>query len=66
MEHVLGVQIVEPGCKVVRIKPFLGDLEWVEGTFPTPYGVINISHKKMPDGSINTKINAPKQVKIIK
>ena len=65
-EHVLGVQIVEPGCKVVRINPFLGDLDWVEGTFPTPYGAIKISHKKLPNGKIDTKIDAPKQVKIIR
>ena len=45
-EYVLGVQVVEPGCRVVRITPHLGDLEWVEGTFPTPYGVITIRHEK--------------------
>lgn len=27
-------------AKVVRVEPHLGDLEWVEGTVPTPYGVI--------------------------
>ena len=66
MAHVLGVQIVEPGCKALKIKPFLGDLQWVEGTFPTPYGVVKISHKKRPDGSIETRVDAPKQVKILK
>ena len=66
MEHVLGVEIVEPGCKVIKIKPFLGDLQWVEGTYPTPYGAIKIRHEKLPNGSINTQVNAPKQVKIIK
>jgi hypothetical protein len=65
LEHVLGVQIVEPGCKVVKISPFLGDLQWVEGTYPTPYGAIKISHKKLPNGKIETKVDAPKQVKVI-
>lgn len=65
-EHVLGVKVIEPGCKVVRIKPNLGDLEWVEGTFPTPYGVIEISHKKGLDGKIISTINAPKEIKLIK
>ncbi|MDR1886536.1 MAG: alpha-L-rhamnosidase [Prevotellaceae bacterium] len=65
-EHVLGVKVVEPGCKVLKIEPHLGDLEWVEGTFPTPQGVVHISHKKSPDGKTITKVKAPKGVKIIK
>ena len=58
-EYVLGVQIVEPGAKVVRIVPHLGDLEWAEGTFPTPNGIIKIHHKKQKDGTIYSHIEAP-------
>jgi len=65
-EYVLGVQVVEPGCKVIKIEPHLGDLQWVEGTFPTPFGVVKIRHDKMPDGQIKSKIDAPKGVKIDK
>ena len=65
-EYVLGVQVVEPGCKVIKIEPHLGDLQWVEGTFPTPFGVVEIRHDKMPDGRIKSKIDAPRGVKIIK
>jgi hypothetical protein len=65
-EQVLGVQIVEPGCKVLKIIPHLGDLEWVEGSFPTPYGVVQIKHIKQSDGKIKTTVNAPKGVKILK
>jgi hypothetical protein len=65
LEHVLGVQIVEPGCKTVRVVPFLGDLQWVEGTYPTPYGAIKISHKKLPNGKVDTKVEAPKGVRVI-
>jgi hypothetical protein len=64
-EHVLGVQVVEPGCKVIRIQPNLGDLQWVEGTFPTPYGVITIRHEKQSDGKIKSSINAPDEIKLI-
>lgn len=64
-EYVLGVQVVEPGCKVVRIKPNLGDLQWVEGTFPTPYGLITIRHEKQSGGSIKSSINAPDEIKIV-
>ena len=65
-EYVLGVQVVEPGCKVVRIKPNLGNLQWVEGTFPTPHGIIKIRHDKQPDGSVKSSINAPDEVKILR
>ncbi|MDR1456232.1 MAG: alpha-L-rhamnosidase, partial [Tannerella sp.] len=64
-EHVLGVKVVVPGCKVLKIEPCLGDLEWVEGTFPTPQGVVSISHRKGPDGKVKTAVKAPKGVKII-
>jgi hypothetical protein len=65
-EHVLGVQVVEPGCKVLKIEPHLGNLEWVEGTFPTPQGVVSIKHKKDANGKITSDIKAPNGVKIIK
>lgn len=64
-EHVLGVKIVEPGCKVLKIEPNLGDLEWVEGTFPTPHGVVKIKHTKQKNGKIISKIDAPRGVKIV-
>lgn len=65
-EYVLGVQVVEPGCKVVRVKPNLGDLQWVEGTFPTPHGVLKIRHEKQADGTVKSSIEAPSEVKVIK
>ena len=64
-EHVLGVQVVEPGCRVVRITPHLGDLEWVEGTFPTPYGQIVIRHEKGADAKVRSRIDAPSEVKVL-
>ncbi len=65
-EHVLGVTIVEPGCRVVRIEPHLADLKWAEGTFPTPMGVIKIRHEKRPDGTVRSDIQAPAGVKIVR
>lgn len=63
-EYVLGVEVVEPGCRVLRIVPHLADLEWVEGTFPTPKGIVKIRHEKQPDGSISSKIDAPEGIVI--
>jgi alpha-L-rhamnosidase len=65
-EHVLGVQVVEAGCKKIRITPHLGDLTMVEGTFPTPFGVVSIKHQKLPNGKIKSDIKAPKGVKVLK
>lgn len=65
-EEVLGVKVVAPGCQVVCIQPHLGDLEWAEGTFPTPYGEISIRHERRSDGTIKSVINAPKGVKILR
>jgi alpha-L-rhamnosidase len=65
-ENVLGVKVMEPGCKVLKIEPHLGDLLWVEGSFPTPFGVVKIRHDKMANGQIKSKIEAPKGVKVIK
>ena len=64
-QHVLGVEIVEPGYKVVRINPNLGNLEWVEGAVPTPYGDIQISHRKDADGKVVSKVDAPSGVTVI-
>lgn len=63
-EYVLGVEVLEPGCRVLRIVSHLADLEWVEGTFPTPKGIVKIRHEKQPDGSISSKIDAPEGIVI--
>ena len=64
--HVLGVEVVEPGFKKVRIVPHLGNLNWVEGTFPTPLGVIKIRHEKGQDGKIRSDIQVPEGVELVK
>ena len=64
--YVLGIEVLEPGCRKIRITPHLGDLEWAEGSFPTPLGVIHVRHEKRPGGRIASKIEGPKGVKIIK
>lgn len=64
--HVLGVEILEPGCKKVRVTPHLGNLQWAKGTYPTPYGQIRIHHQKQADGTVKSSIEAPKGVKVVK
>lgn len=48
--------------KQISIEPHLGKLEWAKGTYPTPWGVIEVSHEKKADGKIATKVKLPKGV----
>jgi alpha-L-rhamnosidase len=64
-ENVLGIKIVEPGCKILKIEPHLGNLDWVEGSFPTPLGVVKVKHTKLRNGKIESKVDAPEAIKII-
>ena len=65
-EHVLGIEVVEPGGKVIRIDPHLGDLEWAEGKFPTPQGVITVRHERLSNGKIKSDVKSPPGVRIIR
>jgi hypothetical protein len=65
-QHVLGIQPLEPGFKLVRIVPQLGRLQWAEGNYPTPLGVIQVRHEKRADGTVRSTIKAPKGVKVVR
>lgn len=64
-EHVLGVQVMEPGGRTLRIRPQLGDLSFVEGTYPTPLGVVKLRHTRQPDGSVKTDAEAPPGIRLV-
>jgi len=63
-KNILGVKILKPGCKKVQISPELGDLKWAKGTYPTPYGVIEIEHRKENE-EIKSTVKAPDEVEIV-
>ena len=65
-QYVLGVNVIAPGCRIIKLDPHLGDLTYAEGTFPTPYGIVRIKNTKLASGKIRIEVSAPKQVKIIK
>lgn len=62
-EEVLGCRIIEDGCKTLEIKPNLGDLEWADGTYPTPYGDVFISVRKHGEETV-LSVDAPKKITI--
>jgi len=63
-QHILGVEPASPGFKTVRIRPHLGNLKWVEGDFPTPYGIIHVTHSRRPDGQISSTVELPEGVEL--
>lgn len=65
-EHVLGIKVLSPGFETVEIDPHLADLEWAEGTFPTPYGIIKVRHVKQADGGIRSEVDAPAEIRIVR
>lgn len=60
-DTVLGIEILEPGCRRVAVKPQLGNLEWAKGTYPTPYGDITVSVTKE-----GVEISAPAEIEIVR
>jgi len=64
-KHVLGITPLAPGCRTLQIKPNLGSLKSVKGTFPTPYGIVFINCTKNSKGKVVSDIKAPRGVKII-
>ena len=63
-EYILGIKITKPGCREIMIEPHPGGLDSIEGTYPTPYGIISVKHTKNADGTYTTEYNAPKEVKV--
>lgn len=64
--HVLGIVPLEPGCRKVRIEPHLGSLQRVEGTFPTPYGIIRVKHCRTENGKTVSEVDAPEEITVVR
>ena len=63
-EHVLGFKPLAPGCKKLGITPNPGHLKWAKGAMPTPYGTVEVLHKKNAKGVIETEITSPDEIDI--
>ncbi len=62
-EEVLGIKILEPGCKKIRISPNLGNLTYAKGTYPTPYGILSIECKNN-DGRLLISYTCPDEITV--
>jgi len=59
--NVLGIQPMKAGCRAVKFDPHLSGLDWAKGTYPTPYGEIEVELK-----GDKASIKVPDEVEIIK
>lgn len=64
-EKVMGIEILEAGCKKMSINPKLGNLKWIKGTYPTPHGVIKVEAWKEENETL-VNVQAPQGIEIIK
>ena len=64
-EHVLGITPATPGCATLRVKPRLGDLEWAQGAYPTPFGPVRVHHERRPGGVVKSEVETPEGVKVV-
>lgn len=63
-EYVLGVRVVQAGCRKLVIDPVLGDLEWAEGSFPTPYGEVHVRVCKDNGRTVLEKLTVPREISV--
>ena len=67
INHVLGIRPLESGCRAVEIRPFLGDLEWAEGSMALPDGgAVKVYVRKDSNGGVRTMVSAPDGIRIVR
>ena len=68
-KYYLGVQPTKPGYEEYLVKPALGDLQWMEGDVPTPFGKIHVTMNQQEvtiysDGGHGTLVIGEKAIEI--
>ena len=58
-EAVLGVRPVLPGFAAMDFVPALGDLQWAEGTIPTPRGPIAVALRRVEGDRPSAHVTLP-------
>ena len=66
INHVLGIRVLDAGCKTIEISPNLGDLEWAEGAMALPCGgKVEVRVERSADGRLKVGYKAPEGVKVV-
>lgn len=63
-EQIGGIEILEPSCKKMRIKPNGAGLEWFNISYPTPYGIVKIRYENIK-GEEKILVDAPEEIEIV-
>jgi len=63
--YVLGVRPLEPGWSKVTLDPQAADLQWAEGTIPTPHGPIHVRWERLPNGQLSIHRTLPPGVQVV-
>lgn len=65
-QYVLGIQPIAMRWKKVRIEPFLDtNMQYAEGSVPTPFGAITVRVEKDKEGKLQISVKAPKEIEVI-
>ncbi|MFC5410172.1 family 78 glycoside hydrolase catalytic domain [Larkinella bovis] len=59
LSTVCGINPASPGFETVVITPYLGNLQFAEGTMPHPYGDIAVRFDKTPTGGLKGTVTLP-------
>jgi len=62
--YVLGIKPVAPGWKEIEIVPQAGNLQWAEGTVPTPLGEISVNWTKV-NGKLKMAYKVPAGITVV-
>ena len=68
-KYFLGVRPTQPGYETYEVHPNLGDLDWLQGDVPTPFGLIHIEMSRQEvsvrsNGGHGTLIIGTRQIDI--
>jgi alpha-L-rhamnosidase len=63
--YILGARPAEPGWTRAIVQPLPGDLQWAEGSIPTPHGILHIRWEKSWSGKLRIKTKLPAGVKLL-
>ncbi len=64
--YLLGIRALKPGFSQIEIAPYLPeDVEWIEGSVATPYGVIRV-HCHRTENEVKVRTSVPKGIEVRK
>ena len=64
--YILGARPAEPGWARAIVQPLPGDLQWAEGSIPTPRGVLHVCWEKSRSGKIRIETELPEGVDLLR